>query len=55
MLMKNWSLSLSLLESNCLIWIAYKAKKKHLFDLWYLNSANEQKLLVWGVINVCEK
>jgi hypothetical protein len=31
------------------------AKKKHLLDLWYLNSANEQKLLVWGVINVCEK
>jgi hypothetical protein len=49
------SLSLLLSESNCLNGITYKTKKKHLFDLWYLNSANEQKLLVCGVINVCEK
>jgi hypothetical protein len=55
MLLKNWCLSLLLSKSNCLIWIAYRAEKKHLFDLWYLNNANEQKLLVCGVISVCEK
>jgi hypothetical protein len=49
------SLSLLLLEISCLIWIAYKAERKHLFDLWYLNNVNEHMLLVCGVINVCEK
>ncbi len=49
------SLSLLLLENNRLIRITYKAERKHLFDLWYLNNVNEQKLLVCGVINVCEK
>ncbi len=49
------SLSLLLLENNCLIKITYKVERKHLFDLWYLNNVNEHKLLVCGVINVCEK